>query len=493
MNKSIFINFQKLLLSDFRQKKENNISYIEKENNTYVFKTNNLIGLNYCQSGFYSTKPLLNSNSFTVGLSFICLTDDIIKIYSQGSFNISGSIHIYLNCTYCKNKNKIIKKTGNLLFFWSNEGLEGRQEHIIINIKISKNIPFSMVFFGRIKGAVDLYVDNCFFHRFIAPMSFLLERSFLFYNFAKTKKSIILGSFFYKNEAISFCNVNLLFNKILRNISKYPVRSLLVQANSYSICSISNKIFNFEEEYDSFKKITPASINKLMVIYLILYHKIDVHILVEVLQEDICRGSGNNLKAGDILKISDHVFNMLLASSNTSSNVVARYLGSKVIINNLSGISNVDKFVYLMNITAKKIGMHSTYYTNPHGLFSNKKQYTTTRDTCLLVGDLLNIDCFKFFFKKNAVTVNIKGKNKRSICIKSTLPDFCYNEPGFLLGKTGTLIGGKGGDIINFLGVFESAKGSYYIYSIFGFESSLSRRLEVARVLHYFRYKDFKR
>ena len=75
----------------------------------------------------------------------------------------------------------------------------------------------------------------------------------------------------------------------------------------------------------------PASLTKVMSLICACDYIHDFHTRVRIKKSDICKGSGNNLRKGDRVTIQDLFHDMLLSSSNTASNALARYVGREII------------------------------------------------------------------------------------------------------------------------------------------------------------------
>ena len=75
-----------------------------------------------------------------------------------------------------------------------------------------------------------------------------------------------------------------------------------------------------------------------------------------------CEGSSIYLKVGDVITVKDLLYGLMLCSGNDAAIVLAYHLSG-----------NVSDFIYLMNRTAKKIGMNDSTFENPSGLDTTPK------------------------------------------------------------------------------------------------------------------------
>ena len=91
-----------------------------------------------------------------------------------------------------------------------------------------------------------------------------------------------------------------------------------------------------------------------------------------------------DISDGDILTVEDLLHCMMLTSSIEASNTLAFRFGG----------NSVPKFVEKMNAKAKEIGMTSTNFTNPDGMF-DVNQYTTARDMAILTQYALDVPRFE--------------------------------------------------------------------------------------------------
>ncbi len=86
---------------------------------------------------------------------------------------------------------------------------------------------------------------------------------------------------------------------------------------------------------------------------------------------------------GDKLSYQDLLYAMMLTSSVEASQTIAYEIGGK----------SVSGFVQMMNDKAQEIGLTSTYFTNPTGMY-DPNQYTTARDMATLTEYALTLPMF---------------------------------------------------------------------------------------------------
>ena len=102
-----------------------------------------------------------------------------------------------------------------------------------------------------------------------------------------------------------------------------------------------------------------------------------------------------DLKDGDILKVDDLIYCMMLTSSVEAAETLAYHVGGliKAEDKTASG-SNTEVFVAKMNAKAEQLGLSSTKFTNAHGMY-DPKQYTTARDMAKLTQYALTVPLFR--------------------------------------------------------------------------------------------------
>jgi D-alanyl-D-alanine carboxypeptidase len=134
-------------------------------------------------------------------------------------------------------------------------------------------------------------------------------------------------------------------------------------------------------EQDADRRIPPASITKIMTMYLV-FEDLEAGRLRYADQVKISPraagtgGSSMHLRAGETVTIRDLLDGMAVASGNDACIAVAEHLGG------------VDAFVARMNRKARELGMSSTTFENPNGLPS-PGQFTTARDMMKLATSYL--------------------------------------------------------------------------------------------------------
>jgi len=146
---------------------------------------------------------------------------------------------------------------------------------------------------------------------------------------------------------------------------------LSLEAGSAVLFDMRSKRLLYEQ--DSTRKIPPASLTKVMSMFVVLdavkNGKLSLRTPVRVSKAAACAGGSTmRLKAGERVPLDDLLRGMAVASANDAAAAVAEHLaGSQA------------AFVDMMNRKAAQIGLKNTVFKTPHGLPA-KGQMTTAAD-----------------------------------------------------------------------------------------------------------------
>lgn len=134
-------------------------------------------------------------------------------------------------------------------------------------------------------------------------------------------------------------------------------------------------------------------------------------------------GTSIYLRKGEKMSMRDLLYGLMLVSGNDASVAIGEQISG-----------SHQKFVDLMNKTAKKIGAENSHFDNTHGLDS-QTHYTTAYDLALITSYALSNDTFRDLVStKNTKIVNTDGKvrylkNKNKLL--SSLDGCCGVKTGF--------------------------------------------------------------
>ncbi|MFZ7130926.1 MAG: serine hydrolase [Eubacteriales bacterium] len=150
-------------------------------------------------------------------------------------------------------------------------------------------------------------------------------------------------------------------------------------------------------EHNIDKKFYPASTTKIMtailvVEYLFLEQQITVGSEISSIPS---YSSTAELQEGEVLKVEELLYALMLPSGNDAANVFAVQVARKVSGNQSLHIENaLAYFASLMNQKAKDLGASHTHFLNPHGLH-HPNHYTTPEDMLKITKELLMHDILK--------------------------------------------------------------------------------------------------
>ncbi len=165
-----------------------------------------------------------------------------------------------------------------------------------------------------------------------------------------------------------------------------------------------------------------ASISKIMTaIIAIESNKLDNEVTIGE-EINTAYGSGIYISQGEVLKLKDLVYGLMLRSGNDAALAIAHYVGG-----------NVNDFVKLMNKKAKEIGMKNTTFNNPSGLDQEKGNFSTAYDMAILTS----------YAMKNKIYREVtKTKNYK---LKTNLNYYDWTNKNRLLNSYKYATGGKTG------------------------------------------------
>jgi len=170
-----------------------------------------------------------------------------------------------------------------------------------------------------------------------------------------------------------------------------------------------------------------ASLTKLMTA-LVVFDHYKLNSKITISKEAIAQeGDAGKLKPREKLRTKDLLYPMLIESSNDAAYALAEKIG-------------LDKFVYLMNLEAKKIGLRETHYSDPTG--EDDGNFSTAYDLVSLAFYILNYRPEIFDISK------IKEKELMTPCPREPIhlcPHHYMKNTNHLLWEIPWVIGSKTG------------------------------------------------
>ena len=211
----------------------------------------------------------------------------------------------------------------------------------------------------------------------------------------KLNKLFLLILFLYLNS------VNLYADMIVPAAPK-------IKASSYLLMDFSSGEFLVEE--NSEQKLPPASLTKIMTIYVAATELKNGKISLEdevLVSEKAWRTEGSRMfiEVGKKVKLDDLIHGVVIQSGNDASVALAEYI---------SGTEDV--FADLMNKHAERLGMKNTNFMNSTGL-PDPDHYTTAKDLAILARAMIKDfpERYKLYSMKEFTYNNIKQHNRNKL------------------------------------------------------------------------------
>ena len=184
------------------------------------------------------------------------------------------------------------------------------------------------------------------------------------------------------------------------------------------------------------EKLYPASLTKLMTALVTLEHgNLDDDVVVSKetsaasfpIYAQVC-----GLKEGDVWKLRDLLYALLLYSGNDAAATIAEHVGT-----------TQTEFVSMMNKKSEEIHAANTHFMNPHGLH-DPEHYTTAYDLYLIFNECLKYDEFLKIISCRDLKVEYRaadGTTKSS----EFKPTNLYAKNAVPSPSNVTIVGGKTG------------------------------------------------
>ena len=134
-----------------------------------------------------------------------------------------------------------------------------------------------------------------------------------------------------------------------------------------------------------YERLYPASTTKVLTAYIALEYCEDLDVFVTVSENAANQASDSSvcdLKAGDIVKLRDLLYGLMLRSGNDAAIAIAEHISG-----------SVEGFAELMNQEAAAIGATQSHFVNPNGL-PDENHYTTVYDMYLIFAKALENETF---------------------------------------------------------------------------------------------------
>ncbi len=138
----------------------------------------------------------------------------------------------------------------------------------------------------------------------------------------------------------------------------------------------------------------PASITKLMTVLVALEHARLDDIVTVTTQAAAVGESSIQLRVGERLTVRDLAIAALVPSANDAAVALAVYVGD----------GSVSRFVAMMNVKAKSLGLRFTHFVNPHGL-DQFGHTSSARDVTTLLAAALRVPFIRTWSTRSVATI----------------------------------------------------------------------------------------
>lgn len=135
-----------------------------------------------------------------------------------------------------------------------------------------------------------------------------------------------------------------------------------------------------------------ASITKIMTAVVALEHG-EPEQRYTVTARDMAEGSSMYLQPGDVLRLEELLYGLMLVSGNDAALAVAHCVSGET-----------EDFVALMNETARRLGMTHSHFANPNGLDA-EEHYSSARDMAVLAAYALKNQDFRRIVSTASITI----------------------------------------------------------------------------------------
>lgn len=134
-----------------------------------------------------------------------------------------------------------------------------------------------------------------------------------------------------------------------------------------------------------YEKLYPASTTKILTAYIAIKYCDDLDAYVTVSENAVHQASDSsvcNLKTGDVIRLRDLLYGLMLRSGNDAAVAIAEYISG-----------DVESFATLMNEEAIAMGATRSHFVNPNGL-PDENHYTTVYDMYLIFSNAVQNETF---------------------------------------------------------------------------------------------------
>jgi D-alanyl-D-alanine carboxypeptidase len=158
--------------------------------------------------------------------------------------------------------------------------------------------------------------------------------------------------------------------------SKALKKNIDVSARAAVLYEPTTKRILYSKNAD--ERLPMASTTKIMTAIIALENA-DINDYVTVDEKAVgVEGSSAYLKAGEILKLEELIYALMLQSANDAAEAIAYHVAG-----------DINSFADMMNEKARALGLENTNFENPHGLDA-ENHYTTAKDLSIIAAYALD-------------------------------------------------------------------------------------------------------
>lgn len=197
----------------------------------------------------------------------------------------------------------------------------------------------------------------------------------------------------------------------LPNIQSVSANHLSVSSSAKGMCVLEKDSKRIIASKNEDLRLPMASTTKVVTAITVIQNCKDLDEYVQVDDSAIgVEGTSIYLKQGEVIKVRDLLYGLMLRSGNDSAVALACHTSG-----------SVEEFTSVMKETCTKIGANNSNFANPHGL-DNKNHYTTAYDLALITAYALNNPIFKEIVSTKHYTIEETNKSdKRYLTNKNKL------------------------------------------------------------------------
>lgn len=162
-----------------------------------------------------------------------------------------------------------------------------------------------------------------------------------------------------------------------------PIDDFSIAGSAALLYDLNSDMLLYGQNLD--EKIYPASLAKILTCLVAIENgnlEDEVTVSATALENIDPDGTNVQLQTGEVMKLEDLLYCVMLASANEACNVVAEHIAG-----------SVDAFVNMLNERAAELGCRDSHFANTHGLH-DEEEYTTVRNLMYIAREALKNETF---------------------------------------------------------------------------------------------------